>query len=151
MAKPKLRLRPWKPGDQDAFVPRGDFAQDRQHVNWDWTQGPPGPTWAIVRWDETVVGVAGFVVHEGPVQVESLDAWAWLADLPRRDWPQLLWLANNTITHMARTTGARMVYASARKALVGAARCLERLGFRDDHDPIVDALVAYRYFAKVLV
>jgi hypothetical protein len=97
-----------------------------------------------------VVGVGGFVVHAGPIQVESLEAWAWLADLPRRDWPVLLALAGAIIEQTATSFGARLVTAMARRDFPGAARCLERLGFADDFDVMTDPDAAYRYFIRVV-
>lgn len=122
-----LRLRRWRPGDEDAFTPRADFAEQRAAVGWDWTQGAPGPTWTVLRWNGDVVGVGGFI-QQG---LTEFAAWAWLAEVQRRDWPQLIWLAQRALTDVRTHHGARAIAADA--ATPAASRLLGRLHFTAQH------------------
>lgn len=124
-----LRLRPWKPGDEDAFEVSADVAAERAMVAWDWSKGPPGPTWTLVRWSGEVAGVGGFHETARDARGATFQAWCWLADLPRRDWPKTMWLAGRAIDHAARHHGARRLEATASARMPGAALCLQRLGF----------------------
>lgn len=125
MVRPKLRLRPWKAGDETAFTPRQDFAQEQAMNAWDWAKGPPGPTWTIVAWDGSVTGIGG--------AVDCLDGawslWTQLSISPRGYWPHLLWLAARAIEEMKIKHRAQRFMAMARCGNHGAARCLARLGF----------------------
>jgi hypothetical protein len=125
VAKPGLKLRPYKPGDADAFTLRGDFEQDRRAMAWDWDAGPPpGRTWALLR-GAAVVGLGGGFDHgQG-----RWEAWAYLSDLPRRDWPRVVHLAARVLELMTAELGARTIEATARADSDGAARVLGRLGF----------------------
>lgn len=116
-------LSPWQSGDETAFEPRPDMAAERAFVGWDWTEGPPGPTWAVIAWTRQGwqrVGVAGFV-RAG----DGWQAWAQLAALPRRLWPDLARLAAARLEAVAGP-----IEASARIDIPCALRLLERLGFR---------------------
>lgn len=128
MRREKLRLRPYRPGDFDRFTPRADFAREQEALGWPLSgdAAPPGPTWTVVRgWgaEPAVVGVGGAVDHGA----DGWQAWCCLADLPTRDWPQLLWLAG-TVLAMLERRGARRIQAHACEGC--ALRCLAMLGFK---------------------
>lgn len=118
-----IRMRPWRPGDQDAFVPRADFAAERAAVDWDWADGAPGPTWTLHLWDGRVLGMGGGVAGADG----SWLVWAQLAPFARQDTPQLLWLAMRVVEELFRR-GARRIEAQCRPS-AAAIRCLKRLGF----------------------
>lgn len=137
-------MRPYRPGDEDAFTPRADFARDRATNGWDWTAGPPGPTWAICRWTGEVVGLGGAIEHPG--ETGRWYGWAQLCETPRRDWPQLLWLAQRVLTIMQLQRGMRRIDAHTAEA-PGAMRCLQRLGFTFDRietDAVFDGLYLFK-------
>lgn len=118
-----LTLRPWRSGDEDAFAPRRDFAEERSAVAWPWARGrAPGPTWTLLRGEE-VVGIGGVVDRGGHLQ-----AWASLADLPRREWPAAIARARRALDYVQEGYGL-CVAATARFDNCGACRVLERLGF----------------------
>ena len=127
MLNPKLRMRPYRPGDEAAFTPREDFARERAAVDWNWALGAPGPTWTLVRWSGDVVGVGGAVRTEEP---GVWQAWAQLAELPRRDWPQAIWLAERALDYLEKHHGAKRIEAMARMGKAAPVLCLSRLGFR---------------------
>lgn len=121
----KLRLRRYRPGDEAAFRLRPDFAAARAAVAWDWSKGPPGPTWTLERWNGEICGVGGGVDRRhGRFQV-----WAQLADLPARDWPQVLWLAARALTTLRLRHGAAFAWANCWCSSPAAALCLRKLGF----------------------
>ena len=143
---PKLRLRPYQAGDEDAFELRGDFAEERAATAWDWSKGPPGPTWTLTRWDEAVLGVAGAVDHGDDVW----RVWAQLADLPKRDWSQALWLAGRVLTYLETQRGATVIEAEARAANPAAIASLRRLGFSLGRgDPVPHQVAGVHYVALV--
>lgn len=119
-----LRLRPYQPGDEDAFEPRADFAADRAATAWNWAKGAPGPTWTLLH-GRQVLGIGGAVQGEN----HAWQAWAQLAELERRDWPQAVRLAGVVLTHLTDSLGAHWIWAEARQANAGAGRALEHLGF----------------------
>lgn len=125
MDRRELALRPWEPGDQDAFVLRADFAADRAMVDWDWSRGAPGLTWSVVRGRREVIGVGGVIAH----QASPWEAWAWLAEMPRRDWPTLLRMARGVLHRVEVVWGARIIEAGAHADNPAAIRCLRKLGF----------------------
>lgn len=125
MRKPKLRMRPYRAGDEAAFTPAPDFARAIVANGYDWDQGPPGPTWSICRWSGEVVGLGGAIEH--PVEPGQFHAWAQLAEVARRDWPQLLWLAERVLMRLILQRGARRITAHALDQ--AAMRCLMRLRF----------------------
>lgn len=131
-------MRPYRPGDEDAFNLRADFAEERAATAWDWSRGAPGPTWTIYRWSGEIVGIGG-AVDQG----DGLwQAWAQLADAPRRDWPQLLWLASRVLGYVETHHGAAAIEAMARTSNPAAISCLQRLGFRaPDAHPAAAAYV----------
>lgn len=118
-----IRMRPYKPGDEAAFVPRADFAQDRAASAWDWSAGAPGPTWTLHLWSGQVLGVGG-AVRQG----DRWLGWAQLAEIHPRDWPQLLWLARRVLELMRIRHGPVTIEALARPSMPAIA-CLRRLGF----------------------
>lgn len=122
--RPALRMRRWCAGDEDAFTPRADFAQDQVENGWDWSKGAPGPTWTILRWTGEVVGIGGVIE-----QRTAWHAWAQLADVGRRDWPQLVWLASRVLAFMESQHQVAAFTADARVAQRGSARLLRKLGF----------------------
>lgn len=120
-----LHLRPYRPGDADAFVPRDDFAADRRATGWDWDKGPPpGRTWTVVRGRE-VVGIGGGYAHADG----RWEAWALLSELRRCDWPRAVQLAGGALRYLEGAMHVRCIEAWARCANPGARRLLERLGF----------------------
>ncbi len=125
----KLRLRPYRAGDIDAFTPRVDMAAEKDAVGWAWADGPPpGRTWTLERWNGEVVGVGGLYDWSGGV----MDAWSVLAEMPARDLAQALWLASRALTFAEQRDGATLLRASCRTIHAGALRCLKRLGFASD-------------------
>lgn len=133
-----LRLRPWLPGDQDAFEMRPDFARESEISAWDWSKGAPGPTWTLERWNGEVMGVGGGIERDG-----LFVGWARLAQLANRDWPRALWCASKVLAFLARGPGPDRVVATASQDVAGAARCLERLGF-EWRDSVAVGGVIYR-------
>jgi RimJ/RimL family protein N-acetyltransferase len=121
-----LRLRAWRRGDERAFTPRPDMAEDMMLVAWAWGRGPPGPTWTLERaGNGRVVGMAGGVEHvRGEWQI-----WSVLAPMHWRDWPPALALARNALRSLERDWGARRFTAFARIDFPGAHLVLRRLGF----------------------
>lgn len=124
-ARPPLRLRPWKPGEDAAFTPAPAFALEQGAVAYDWRQGPPGHTWSIIRGDNQVIGVGGVV----ELKSGEWEAWAWLAETHRRDWPRLIDLAKAVLDFADPWIGHKGLVASARGDNPAAVRCLARLGF----------------------
>lgn len=120
-----LWMRPYETGDERRFQPRADMAEDLAAAAWDWTQGPPGQTWTLIRADGTVLGLGGFVDRGQDV----FEAWSVLGALRARDVFQALWLAARRIEGARIVLGARRIVAGARAADLGACRGLERLGF----------------------
>lgn len=127
MRNAKLRMRPWRPGDEAAFTPRADFAEEAPLNGWDWRHGAPGPTWTLERWNGEIAGVGG-----GVPQGEGLfDVWACLAaTVGTRDWPRLLWLASRALALLTLHHGARRFQALARADWEPAIDSLRRLAFR---------------------
>lgn len=121
-----LSLRPWRAGDEDAFTPRRDFAEERAAVAWPWERGaPPGRTWTLYREGTgEVVGVGGVIDR-----YDCVEAWASLADLPRRDWPRAIYLADRALLFALKVYELSVI-ATARADNPAARRVLERLGFR---------------------
>lgn len=124
-SRPDLSLRPWRAGDEEAFTPRRDFAEERAAVAWSWGKGPPpGRTWTLLRGEE-VLGIGGVITRE-----EWSECWACLADLPRRDWPQAVEMARRALvfvlTHHRPPAG---LFATCRADNAGALLVLGRLGF----------------------
>lgn len=122
----KIHMRPYRPGDEDAFHPRADFGEEREANGWDWSKGPPGATWTIMRGAE-VIGIGGGVdLGDGRWQV-----WAQLAPVARRDWPALIHHAGIVLTHLELCRGATSIVAQAREGQPGAVRCLQELRFEE--------------------
>jgi hypothetical protein len=138
-----LNLRPWRPGDEAAFAPRGDLAQDMAANDHDWRRGPPpGMIWAIERPDGRVEGVAGAMfVTQGVVHV-----WACVADLTPRELARCLGLARRTLQFVANDPTVKSIVADARMEDRGAVRGLERLGFLEDPAGrrVIDGIVYVR-------
>lgn len=125
MAKrPMIRTRPYKPGDEAAFVLRDDFAEERLASDWDWSRGAPGPTWTLHLWGGEVLGIGG-AVKEG----EAWLCWAQLTEIHRRDVPQLLWLARRVLEHLRVQFGDGIRLEAMTRPSLPAIRCLRRLGF----------------------
>lgn len=144
MARPKLRMRPYRAGDEAAFTPAPDFARAIVANGYDWAQGPPGPTWAICRWSGEVVGLGGAIEH--PIEPGQFHAWSQLAEVARRDWPQLLWLAERVLSKLISQRGARRISAHALDE--AAMRCLMRLGFAYDRPEAIPAFADAYLFQR---
>ena len=109
MARVKLKLRPWRAGDLLAFDPRSDFEREMRLNAWDWTKGPPGPTWTLVECDR-VLGVGGGIAGEDGAWL----AWACLSDLPARSWPEAVRCAGLAIDHLLKREDVRWLWAQCR-------------------------------------
>lgn len=122
----RLTLRPYVHGDAERFTPRGDFAQEHEAMGWPLRdQPPPGHAWTLCR-GEAPVGVGGIALEDDG----CWHAWAYLSDLPVRDWPQALFLANRVLTERERRPGFVRFTAEARCGMPGALGALRALGFR---------------------
>lgn len=121
-----LRLRAWRRGDERAFTPRPDMAEDMMAVAWAWGRGPPGPTWTLERIrGDRVLGMAGAVEQaRGDWQI-----WSVLGALRWRDWPAALALARGALRSLERDWGSTRFTAYARTDFPGAHLVLRRLGF----------------------
>jgi hypothetical protein len=121
-----VHLRPWQPGDERAFVPRPDMAAEGAALAWDWSNGPPGPTWSLIRWPAQVIGVGGGrpAAEPGVYQV-----WACLEAFPRGDWALAILCASAVIRQLERAHGARRLTVLVRKGVAPFERTMERLGF----------------------
>ncbi len=137
MGRIVLRLRPWRAGDEEAFEPRADMAQEARVNAWPWSKGPPGPTWTLMQGDQ-VLGMGGAVQGEDGAWL----AWATVADLGPRFWPEAVRLAGVVIDHMLARADVRWLWAQARSEKPAAIRLLHRLGFRPHHLETVAALDA---------
>lgn len=126
MGKPGqvIRMRPWRAGDEAAFKPRDDMAEDGRVLPWDWAADQPTRTWTLTRGDE-VIGVGG--VNE--IAAGEYDAWACLAPVRKRDWPRLHWLAMRVIAFAETELAASVIHAFTRAGCGGGMRSLQRLGF----------------------
>ncbi len=141
----RIYCAPWLPGDETAFTPAPLRAEERAAVAWDWSRGPPGPTWTLLRQSGEVVGVAG--LHDRGEGV--FEAWSSLGEVRPMEWPRLLWLAARRLEG-AWLHGAHTVLAACRAGEGGAQRCLEILGFaplETGEDPRLPG-VAIRYMQK---
>ena len=121
----RLHLRPWRAGDEDAFEPRPDFVAERAMNAWNWKNGPPGPTWALLDRDQNVLGIGGGERLLG----DAWRMWSQLSDLPARDFPAAIILAGKVMDHLKKDKGAKFFFAAALATSGGAIRCLVRLGF----------------------
>lgn len=125
MSRRAIFLRPWRPGDERAFAPRADLAEEFAKVDWDW-DWPPGPTWTVMRFPNQVIGVGGGVRVR---RSATYQVWCVLAPVPRGDWPLLMRCARAAFDHLERSHGARTLTAYVRDDFAGAAATLDRLGF----------------------
>lgn len=126
---------------------RPESQRESVAADWDWSNGPPGPTWTVFRCGESlgeICGVAGgYDLGDG-----DMLAWAWIADLATREWPAALDLAE-TVIEFLRIGGARRVLAHARVGMPGAVECLQRLGFEAvGAQPIQMIGLAYQLMAR---
>lgn len=126
MSRAAIHLRPFQIGDAAKFEPRLDFRREMQALNWDWSTGvPPGViAWTVVRFPDQVIGFGG--------AIESMNAWqafAFLAHVPRGDWPMLVDCARAGLDQLERRHGAKKITALVRENFPGACHVLERLGF----------------------
>lgn len=128
MGRRPIHLRPWRAGDETAFVPRPDMAAEGGAARFDWSKGPPGPTWSLVRWPEQVIGIAGGV----PVASEPgvFQVWACLADFPRGDWGLAILCAATAIKHLESSHGAKRLTVLVKKDFHPARATMDRLGFK---------------------
>lgn len=117
----EIYLAKYLPGDEAAFIPRPDMAEDMAANGWDWSQGAPGPTWTLMRWDGEFLGIGGFV----KLSDNGWEAWSVLSSLRLRDWPRVLELAKMRLEAL----GSSTVLACCRSDSAGAMRVLDRLGF----------------------
>jgi hypothetical protein len=142
-----MTLHPYQPGDERAFTPRADFAEELPALMAAWVAaGPASITWTLTGGASEVLGVAG----AAPLEGERWGVWALLADLSRRQWLTALKWADEALTSLERFRGARVIEATARVSNPAAIRTLERLGFRAtgriETDPGLG--VAYAYFVR---
>ena len=128
MARPRVQLRQYQPGDFCAFTPRADFAEEMASNAWDWSAGAPSPRVFTLLADGVVLGIGGFAPGKA---VGDWCAFCFLAEIPRRYWPQLLWRAETALRRLEFLDGARRIFASARISNKAARPTLERLGFKD--------------------
>lgn len=125
MARAPLHLRPWVPEDVGAFAMRADMADDFAKVVWLWSAGAPGPTWTLVRFPGEVLGFGGGY----PSRPATFQAWCFLADLPRGDWPLALNCARAALNSLEAEHGARRITALVRLGFEPGERTLRRLRF----------------------
>lgn len=120
-------VRPYEAGDEAAFTPRADMAAEQAALGWDWTRGPPGPTWTLARAPSgEVAGIGGGVRIARDRRFARV--WALIADLPRRDWPDAVRCAGLVLGFLE-AAGASTFTVLVREDLGGAARVMEHLGF----------------------
>ncbi len=140
----RIDLRAYRRGDEAAFTPREDFAEEMAMIGHDWSGGPPtGHVWTLTR-DHEVIGLAG--VHR--VLDRRPEAWAWVADLAPRDWVALVRLGRKMLGRMPQLGP---VEASCRLSSRAAQSCLERIGFEDTgevFDAPIGAGIAYRMMVR---
>ncbi len=137
MAKPRVQLRPYRDGDLAAFTPRADFAEELAATGWNWAGGAPSAqVYTVIEGDGAVIGVAGFV----PQAAGEWHAFAYLAEIPRRLWPQLLWRAETALRRLEFLGGARRIFASARMSCPAARPTLARLCFEETAETIEAAI-----------
>jgi hypothetical protein len=117
----KLRIRPYRAGDELAFEPRADFAEERAAMG----GAVSRPAWAIVRWDGEVVGIGGAADQGAGIW----DAWCSMGQLRPREWVQAAWLASRALSYLERQQGARVIRAGARLERPAAVNTLRKLGF----------------------
>lgn len=136
-----LSLRTYQRGDEAAFVPRADFAEEQAAIGWDWSKGPPGPTWTLVRPNASllegyeVLGIGGYAKS---FDLHHREAWGAVCDLTPREWAELARLIRPNLDLMFAPKTAVPIYATARADLPGAVRLLQKLGFTAFPVPIVD-------------
>ena len=124
-----LILRAYAPGDEHAFVPREDLAEEMRASAWDWRAGPPpGRVFTLTDWRSGAVHGLGGLVQRGDGWWE---AWACLGQLNRRDWPQAAWLAARELGALKRCANHTVsrITASARVDRPAAVALLRRIGF----------------------
>lgn len=136
MARPRLFLLAYRPGDIDRFTPRADFAAEKAAVGWSWPDGPPpGRTWTLLEVTTTptlvrVLGVGG-LFPAGPQgrETEQLHAWALLAELTPREFAVAGGLVASLLDGVETFQRPRSISATARTSIAGAAMVLAKLGF----------------------
>jgi hypothetical protein len=130
---PVLCARTFVAADEVRFVMRDDFAAWAAADPWDWSKGPPGPTWTLCKAPGDlaceVLGIAGLNRY-GP---SRMHLWARLGLLGPRQWVQALGLTAHILEQFVRFNPGLVVTAQAASA--AGERCLRRLGF-DDQGPL---------------
>jgi hypothetical protein len=122
----RLRLRPWRAGDEDAFEPRADFAEEAAISPF--RPDPNSRAWTLCRAEDEIIGIAWAIECEPG----AFSVGARLAAVARRDWPGLVWLADRVCVFLEDDCQASMILASARLELPGAVATLKRIGFVDN-------------------
>ena len=128
MSRATLHLRPWRPGDLDAFDPRPDMAAEGAAARWDWSKGPPGPTWSLIRFPDQVIGIGGGL-SQGRRLVPGVDDHG-AEGFPRGDWAHAILCAATVIRHLEKVHGAEAAdRAGAARISRRGERTMEKLGF----------------------
>ncbi|HEV2530955.1 hypothetical protein [Phenylobacterium sp.] len=150
MTRPRLSLRPYRPGDMDRFTPRADFEQERAAVGWAWKGAPPpGRTWTLVRESAVftyVLGVGG-LFEASP---SHWHAWAVMSDMGPREWVEAGKLAGQVLDGVDLFNGPQQMTATARASIEGARGYLEKLGFRANGE-VIDERVGDRVIYQLMV
>lgn len=150
MARPRLKLLPYQPGDMYRFKPRGDFEAERAAVGWGWAEGPPpGTTWTLHEFrlgGSRVLGVGGvFDAGNG-----GLHAWAVMSELTPRQWVVAGPLAEQALTGISEFRRSRRISATARISIEGAQTVLGKLGFEPRGEVVDPRLpdVVYKFMVR---
>lgn len=149
-----IYVRPYRPGDEAAFLPRPDLAADLAKAGWDLGRdGPPGPTWTLARLGDgrpgspreldQVLGVGGGVPGAA---AGSFQVWTVMAPIRRHDWGLALLCAAYVIAWLQKEHGARRLTVLVRCGFREAERTMERLGFTRSAED--SRFPGYRVMAK---
>jgi RimJ/RimL family protein N-acetyltransferase len=121
-----LRLRPYSPGDLEAFEPRPEFREDMAASDWDWEASlPPGRVWTLARRNGEILGVGGL----GDAG-DNWQAWAILGEIRAKDLVRALWLAERELSRFMRALDGKPLMSFARAGNEAAIRCLAYLKFQ---------------------
>ena len=141
MTRAAIYLRPFEAGDADRFALRADCDQEFNRLAASWDAPFNGRVWTLERCPGQVLGFGGAVFHSA----ESAQAFAFLADVPRGDWPLVLGCARIALGHLERA-GFKRITTLVREDWPQAEATLERLGFTRSAE--VSDWPGYRVMAK---